>query len=205
MTDDWTEDALDPMGGPRRSRRRSGQMLFWIFLALLVGAGAWILRAPHDLVEPPTPEELGVEEPRLVVRPVMLYFGDRSGRSFVTEERDLAVEGPVEARMEAVLRALVEGPGDGDAVRTLPAEAAVRRIFFDDETATAYADFDPALVTRQPGGSAAEHATLAAIARTLGANFPEVARVQILVDGEPVESLAGHFDTSKPLEIATWQ
>ena len=45
------------------------------------------------------------------------------------------------------------------------------------------------LVTQHPGGSAAEWATLAAIVRTIGSNFPEVARVQVMVDGQPLETL----------------
>ena len=55
------------------------------------------------------------------------------------------------------------------------------------------------------GGSAAEYYSISALVRTLGANFPEVRAVQILVDGQPVDSLAGHFDTSGPLDVATWQ
>ena len=88
---------------------------------------------------------------------------------------------------------------------TLPPGTRLRQAFYDDDSATLYLDFRPELVTRHPGGSAAEYFTLSSIVRTLGTNFPEVARVQILVDGQPIESLAGHFDASKPIEIATWQ
>jgi hypothetical protein len=66
-------------------------------------------------------------------------------------------------------------------------------------------DFNTALVTQLPGGSAAEFHLLGALVRTVGANFPEVTSVQILVDGQPVDSLAGHYDTSGPLRVAAWQ
>jgi len=32
-----------------------------------------------------------------------------------------------------------------------------------------------------------------------------VARLQLLVDGQAIDTLAGHFDTSKPIEIDDWQ
>jgi spore germination protein GerM len=176
-----------------------------VVLVGLVGAAAWLLLARPEFVEPPTPAELGVETTPPEPQPLTLYFGDREGKALVAEQRDLVVEGSTEARVEAALAGLADGPQNGDAVRTLPAEARVRRVFLDEGNATLYLDFDPALVTHHPGGSAAEHGTLGAIVRTIGTNFPDVARLQILVDGQPVETLAGHFDTSNPIEIRSWR
>jgi spore germination protein GerM len=140
-----------------------------------------------------------------VARQVTLYFGDREARGVVAEEREVEAGGSLDARIAAVIRALIEGPQGGDGVRTLPADTQLRRVFLDDEEETVYLDFDPALVTHHPGGTAGESITLDSIVRTLAANFPELARVQLLVEGEPVETLAGHVDTSQPIEIATWK
>jgi spore germination protein GerM len=103
------------------------------------------------------------------------------------------------------VQAWIGGPDAARAVRTVPAETQLQKVFWDADTATLYLDFTPALVTRHPGGSTAEYATLASLVRTLGADFPEVTRVQLLVDGEPVETLAGHYDTSQPIEIGSWR
>lgn len=202
MTDLHDAGWEDRPAGSRAPRRR--RVVFWMLLTGIVGAAAWLLLAKPQLVEPPTPAELGVEVSAPTAPTMTLYFGDRQGKNLVTEQRDVVVEGGTEARIEAALWALAAGPQIGDAVRTLPAAARVRRVFLDEDDATLYADFGPALVTDHPGGSAAELGTLGAIVRTIGANFPDVARVQILVDGQPVETLAGHFDTSKPIEIHSW-
>jgi spore germination protein GerM len=123
----------------------------------------------------------------------------------VTERREIPVGAMLEERVEATLRALIAGPDQQGALPVLPREAQVMQSFFDEETGVLFVDFNTALVTQQPGGSTAEYYSLSALVRTLGANFPEVTAVQILVDGQPIDSLAGHFDTSKPLDVATWQ
>lgn len=62
---------------------------------------------------------------------------------------------------------------------------------------TATADFSSE-VTRLNVGSMGEALAVAAIVNTL-TEFPEIRRVQILVEGRKVESLAGHVDVSRPL------
>lgn len=138
-------------------------------------------------------------------RVATLYFADRDGKSFVPEDRELPEGDHFEMRVEAVLRALVDGPRIGDVLPVLPETARLRRVYFDADTATLYADFDAALVRDHPGGSTAEWQTLTAMVRTLRANFPEVRRLQLLVQGQPLESIAGHFDASQPIELDTWQ
>jgi germination protein M len=190
---------------PPLRRGRGPRFVFWGVLVLLVGAAAWLLFVPrHPGSENPA-ASTEPESTALGMRPLTLYFGDEDARTLLSERREVPAGTSLEARVEACMQALIEGPDQHGAVRTLPAGARLRKAFFDDDSATLYLDFNPALVTAHPGGSAAEYFTLSSIVRTLGANFPEVARVQLLVDGQPVESLAGHFDTSKPIEIATWQ
>lgn len=205
---------LEDPGAPRRPvpeeapPRRIGRMLFWVLFAGMVLAAAWLLfwpRAGIDL-EPVKPRAQS-ERPTmaLATRSVVLYFGDSRGESQVAERREVPAGSTLEKRLEAILGALADGPDQRGALGTLPRAARVRRVFYDDETNTAYLDFTPELVTEHPGGSAAEYHTLSSIVRTLGANFPEVQRLQILVDGEPIASLAGHFDISQPIVIATWR
>jgi len=50
-----------------------------------------------------------------------------------------------------------------------------------------------------PGGSKAELLTVYSLVNTVVANFPAVARVQLLVEDRPVDSFAGHIDVSRPL------
>lgn len=196
--------SLDPQH-PLEEGGRRPRTLFWGVLVLMAGVAAWLLFWPRH---PGSGSQSGpppTESAALGMRAVTLYFGDADGRTLLTERREVPAGPALESRVEACMQALVEGPEQQGAVRTLPAGTRLRQTFYDDDSATLYLDFDPELVTRHPGGSAAEYFTLSSIVRTLGTNFPEVARVQILVDGQPIESLAGHFDVSKPIEIATWQ
>ena len=50
-----------------------------------------------------------------------------------------------------------------------------------------------------PGGSLTELLTVQAIVNAVTANLPAVQRVQILVDGKEVDTIAGHVDIRQPL------
>jgi uncharacterized protein involved in exopolysaccharide biosynthesis len=188
----------------RGSRR--GRVLFWLLFITVVGAGAAVLFWPRVNL---LPDADGVIAPRrgqtVGLRSVVLYFADSSAEGLVTERREIPAGAILEERVEATLHALAAGPDQQGALPILPREARVMQSFYDEEDGVLYVDFNTALVTQQPGGSAAEYYSISALVRTLGANFPEVTAIQILVDGQPVDSLAGHFDTSRPLDVATWQ
>jgi spore germination protein GerM len=183
-----------------------GRILFWLLFVAVVGAGAAVLFWPRVGQQP---EVDGIAAPRrdetVGLRSVVLYVAAPTAEGLVTERREIPAAAALEERVEATLRALAAGPDHQGALPILPREARVMQSFYDEETSVLYVDFNTALVTQQPGGSAAEYYSISALVRTLGANFPEVTAVQILVDGQPVDSLAGHFDTSRPLDVATWQ
>jgi germination protein M len=186
-------------------RRSPVRMVLWGLAALILAGGAGLLFWPRAIEPPEVPPTVAGAPGAATTASIMLFFGDRDARGLATEQRLLPSQGPLETRIVAVVAALIDGPEGQDLVRCLPPDTHVRRVFHDDESATLFLDFDPALVTHHPGGSAAEWATLASLVRTIGSNFPEIARVQVLVDGDPVDTLAGHFDTSHPLEVAAWQ
>lgn len=197
-------------GRPRNQElgrgNRRGRVLFWVLFVAVVGAGAAVLFWPRVRL---LPDEEGVVSQRRAdtvgLRSVVLYFADPSAEGLVTERREIPAGAILEERVEATLRALAAGPDQQGALPIQPREARVMQSFYDEEDGVLYVDFNTALVTQQPGGSAAEYYSISALVRTLGANFPEITAVQILVDGQPVDSLAGHFDTSHPLDVATWQ
>jgi spore germination protein GerM len=185
---------------------RRGRVLFYTLVLLLVAAAAWILFWPHDALDTGAPSDLAQRQtPGAGERQAVLYFADSGAQTLVTERRAVPFGESVEEGVEATLRALVAGPGQASAVRTLPAEARLEQTYFADESTTLYLDFNAAFVTQHPGGSTAEYNTISALVRTIAANFPDVTRLQILVDGQPVDTLAGHYDTSKPIDVANWQ
>jgi sporulation and spore germination protein len=54
--------------------------------------------------------------------------------------------------------------------------------------------------TKHTGGALDELFTVYAIVDALTVNLPAIARVQILVDGKEVDTLAGHVDLRHPLQ-----
>lgn len=94
------------------------------------------------------------------------------------------------------LAELIRGPAPGSALRpVLPRDTSLNSVKI--RGGVAYADFGVG-VTRLNVGSEGEAMVVTAIVNTL-TQFPGVSRVQILVNGARVESLAGHVDVSAPL------
>jgi spore germination protein GerM len=194
------DDGLGPQGGGRL------RLLFWGALVLLLAGASWLLFWPHGPQQQEAPAPLvSRQAPAAGQHAAVLYFADRDAQTLVTERRDVPFGDALEENVEIVVRALIAGPHQSGHVAVLPSEARLLQTFYAEASRTLYLDFSSALVTRHPGGSAAEYLTLSAVVRTIAANFTAVARVQLLVDGQAIETLAGHFDTSKPIDIADWQ
>ena len=71
------------------------------------------------------------------------------------------------------------------------------RAFYLTEKGDAFVDLSG--ISAHPGGSLAELLTVHAIVNAVTANLPAVQRVQILVDGKEVDTIAGHVDVRRPL------
>lgn len=98
--------------------------------------------------------------------------------------------------MENALHSLVAvKPGDAKFSDVIPIGTRVLGLKVQD--GTAFADFSKEIV-RKGRGSYEEMMICYAIVNTL-TEFPEVKRVQILVEGKKVFSLGGHMDLEDPL------
>ena len=89
------------------------------------------------------------------------------------------------------------GPKEKGLVAIFPKNAKLRKVTV--ENGVAKADFDQSLVKNFSGGSTGEEMLVGSIVDTL-TEFPEVKSVQILINGQAVETIAGHMDTSVPLK-----
>ena len=68
------------------------------------------------------------------------------------------------------------------------------------ERGEAYVDLSAEVTSKHPGGSLDEIFTVYTIVNALTVNLPAITRVQILVDGKEVDTLAGHVDLRHPLQ-----
>lgn len=133
------------------------------------------------------------------VRTVVLYFSDDTGKRLVPTKHTIK-RGTLEEEITRTLKALRKPPSP-PLVRTIP--DGVRILSVRVKEKTAYVDFSKELVRNHPGGSSAELQTVYSIVNTVALNFPQVERVQILVEGSKRKTLAGHLLINMPLRANT--
>ncbi|NLC53596.1 MAG: GerMN domain-containing protein [Firmicutes bacterium] len=127
-------------------------------------------------------------------RKVALYFiADEEGQSLLVPE--VRTIGPTTEPEKAALRELIKGPETVGLQPVLPPKTTVRNL--EIESGLAVVDLSQEAV-RIDRGSWGEALVVWSLVNTL-TKFPEVEAVRILIEGQPVETLAGHFDLSRPL------
>jgi spore germination protein GerM len=169
-------------------------------LAALIALSVLSERLIHRRAGMPEVQRISAE-----MKSVTVYFGNRSADDFLTEGREIPAAGGFEAQVKAAIGELIKGPQGGDRVGVIPQGTEIRQAFWVEDSQTLYLDFNNALVANHPGGSAGEYFTIGAILKTVSANFPQVKRVQLLIDGNTVESIAGHYAVDKPIEVQKWR
>jgi germination protein M len=127
-----------------------------------------------------------------------LFFPFRDDGMLRPEERD--VEKPVDAAGFAreLIREEIAGPKDPSLVAALPEKFSLRNVFVPGN-GQIVVDFNVDPAWARTAGSGDELTAVGAIVDTLLQNLAQTDRVRILVNGNPVETLAGHIDVSHAL------
>ncbi len=127
-----------------------------------------------------------------------LFFISREDGLLRAEERDLDKPDDAAGFARALIREEIAGPKDPALAATLPDHLALRNAFVPgDGRVVVDLEVDPAWA--KVAGSDEELAAVAAIVNTMLQNLAGTDRVQILVNGNTVATLAGHVDVSRPL------
>jgi hypothetical protein len=168
----------------------------------VLGGLIWWLTRERGPGEAPPPQIESVPEGS---RNVTLYFAGADEPNVYAETREVAVGRRMDEQIRQVVAALIAGPESDGGVSALPAGTELLSVMVDADSGTVYLDFSSELVAAHPGGSAAEYCTVASIVRTVGENFPEVQRVQLLVDGSQIETIAGHLRADEPFVVREWR
>jgi hypothetical protein len=166
-----------------------------VLLALLAwGVTAMLERITRDQETPaaaPAPPP-STETPHIAAT---LFYATPEGDALVPVKREVALaEGLVAQGRQIVAAQLM--PPTAPYISAIPAGTTLRA-FFLTERGDAFVDL--ANLSAHPGGSLAELLTVQAIVNAVIANLPAVQRVQILVDGKEVDTIAGHVDVRRPL------
>lgn len=149
------------------------------------------IQLPPPEIDSQQPEQAVEEEPAKTVQ-VVLYFSDPSGNYLVAEKKTIpAVEGIARATIEE----LIKGPEPySQLLPTIPAGTVLKDINIRPD-GLARVDFSKELIANHAGGSLGENLTVYSIVNTL-TQFPSVKQVQFLVEGQYVNTIAGHVDVS---------
>ena len=109
----------------------------------------------------------------------------------------------IDLQVRSAVDELINWTGD-ETISPVPPESRVREIWVA-QSGVAYIDFYQSFFDFSGGGSLSELHTVYSIVATLTESFPEIFAVQFLIEGEQIETLAGHVDLSHPLQpSADW-
>ena len=176
--------------------KKKGLVLLMVLCLLaataLTGCDSWGKNKPKQGDEPNKQEKVATVE-------VVLYFSDDQAMSLVPEKRNISIEQGAsdEVLAASIVKELIAGPKNKELNATIPAEAKILSVKIKEGVAST--DFSKELQTKHWGGSTGEDMTLNSIANTL-TELDSIDKVQLLIEGKKVESLAGHADTTVPLE-----
>jgi germination protein M len=138
--------------------------------------------------------QLKTEQEKNNITQVALYFLQQTSTDFFLKPEVRQVK-PEENMPMVALKELIAGPKESGNKPLLPNNTKVNSVHVKDGIATV--DFGDE-ITKLNVGARLEALTVASIVNTL-TKFPAIERVQLLVNGKTVETLAGHMDISKPL------
>jgi hypothetical protein len=127
-----------------------------------------------------------------------LYFAAEDGSGLVPVQQEVPLaEGPV-AQARALVEAQLTAAAPAPLVSVIPQGTTLRGVFVSERN-EAFVDLGPEVRERHPGGSMNELFTVYAIVNAVTTNLRGIDRVQLLIGGREVDTLAGHVDLRRPL------
>ena len=182
------------MAKKRKKKGWIGKFVILLFLIGIIASLSILFRKEIVHTFRPFLEKLNLVEER---KEIVLYFSDRDGEYLVGEKRKIEKKGEMKEEAKEVVDELIKGP-KGKLIPTLPPRTKCLN-FKLNEKGVAIVNFNRALSKDHPGGSSAEILTAYSIVNSLTQNFPQIKQVQILIEGKPVETIAGHLSLKQPI------
>jgi hypothetical protein len=127
-----------------------------------------------------------------------LYYISTDGMALIGAQREVPFGDPIVEQARRIVEAQL---GDAPPIlaSAVPGGTTLRSVFISDR-GDAFVDLSGEVTSRHTGGALDELFTVYAIVNALTVNLPAISRVQILVDGKEVDTLAGHVDLRHPLQ-----
>lgn len=134
-------------------------------------------------------------ESKPIEKEITLYFSDSNATGLIGEKRMVEIENTAQLP-EAIVKELIVGPDKSGLQPTFPPEARLLSLTIDNKTALV--DFSQDMIDKHWGGSTGETLTIMSLVNSL-TELSEIEQVQIMIEGEKIDSLLGHWDTSQPI------
>ena len=161
---------------------------------LFVGMPRWYA-ARRAQLQTATPAAASTPSAVRKITATLFYVSD-DGMSLVQAQREVAFAAAPAEQARSIIEAQLAAAAP--QVSAIPAGVKLRDVFIT-ERGDAFVDLSGDVTSKHPGGSLNEIFTVYSIVNALTVNLPAVTRVQILVDGKEVDTLAGHVDLRHPL------
>ena len=179
--------------------RRSLQIAMGV---VLLGLAAWgVTRGLERLVAPQPssaePAAAATTPAEVAHITATLFYASEDGQALVPVRREVPLAEGVIPQGRQILASQLE-PAPSPYVSAIPS-GTLLRAFYVTEQGDAFVDLSADVATHHPGGSFTEMLTVHAIVNAVTANLPTIRRVQILIEGQEADTLAGHVDLRRPL------
>lgn len=173
----------------RRKRINIGLVLPFLVIALVFGGMIWQKYQASRKV-PPAPH---IRQPSGTRTAVLFFVAD--GNRLAREARELEPCSETGVCVKDTLYALLSGPL-GDYDEAIPESAVLNGVHI--EGTTAVVDLNRGFAADLPTGSSAEILAVYSLVDTICANYPQISRVKLTVEGNG-STVLGHLDLSEPL------
>ena len=126
-----------------------------------------------------------------------LFYVSEDGTELMPANREVPLGATPAEQARKILEAQIQPPPAG-MTSAIPAGTTVKAVYLTP-MGVAFVDLSHDIVTGHTGGSLDETLTVFAIVNALTVNLPDISAVQILIDGQEVDTIAGHVDLRHPL------
>jgi hypothetical protein len=184
-------------------------------LAAVTVFGAWLLffelpgryRNNSTGVSPAAPAGAPAGAPERKITATLYYIAE-DGMSLAGVQREVPFGEPIAEQARRIVEAQL-GPAPTPLAAAVPDGTTLRGVYVTERDCgqegaacqrDAFVDLSAEARNRHTGGALDELFTIYAIVDAVTVNLPAISRVQILVDGKEVDTLAGHVDLRHPLE-----
>jgi Sporulation and spore germination len=132
---------------------------------------------------------------------VVLFVAHDADGSLRPEAAQIPMPSGRQQRAEELLRTLLSLYLEKSSPHILGSGSEIRSVFLVDP-GVAVIDLNSAFANTHRSGVLVEELTVASLIHTISANTPGILKVQILVDGNQRDTLAGHADLSSVYDVS---